>query len=201
MTVLAPEREAALLRAAQKRDGDAYAELVRAYQRVAYRAASFIAGPNDAEDATQLAFVKAYYALGRFQVGRPFQPWLLQIVVNEAKNARRAERRRAAIFARATSRFGSEAADDHASEHAARAEGHRHVAAALERLSAKHRDVVACRYLLYLSEEETAFVLKLRPGTVKSRLSRALERLRVELERSGDGGRTSDAYLAARQGA
>ena len=53
--------------------------------------------------------------------------------------------------------------------------------AAMERLSDEHRDVVACRYLLELSEEETAAALRIRRGTVKSRVARALERLRAEL--------------------
>jgi RNA polymerase sigma factor (sigma-70 family) len=53
--------------------------------------------------------------------------------------------------------------------------------AALERLSDDDRAVLACRHLLGLSEDETAVALKLRRGTVKSRTSRALERLRAEL--------------------
>jgi RNA polymerase sigma-70 factor (ECF subfamily) len=58
------------------------------------------------------------------------------------------------------------------------------VNAALARLPAKHRDVVRCRFLLELSEEETAEKLGVRPGTVKSRLSRALDKLRTDFERS-----------------
>ena len=50
--------------------------------------------------------------------------------------------------------------------------------AALERLSEDDRLVISCRFLLDLGEEETAGVLSLRRGTVKSRTSRALERLR-----------------------
>jgi len=53
---------------------------------------------------------------------------------------------------------------------------------AVERLSDDHRDAVVCRYLLDLSEAETATALGVRRGTVKSRLSRALEQLREELE-------------------
>jgi RNA polymerase sigma-70 factor (ECF subfamily) len=53
---------------------------------------------------------------------------------------------------------------------------------AVERLSDDHRDAVVCRYFLDLSEEETAAALRIRRGTVKSRLARALERLREELE-------------------
>jgi RNA polymerase sigma-70 factor (ECF subfamily) len=65
---------------------------------------------------------------------------------------------------------------------------------ALAHLPSKHREVVVCRYLLELSEEETSAVLGLRPGTVKSRLSRALARLRRELE---DWAPPSEARAAA----
>ena len=54
--------------------------------------------------------------------------------------------------------------------------------AAVERLSDDHRDAIACRFFLDLTEDETAAALRVRRGTVKSRLSRALERLREELE-------------------
>ena len=56
------------------------------------------------------------------------------------------------------------------------------LAAALGRLEERDREALACRYFLDLSEAETAAALGVRPGTVKSRLSRALERLRIELE-------------------
>ena len=52
------------------------------------------------------------------------------------------------------------------------------------RLRDADRDVISCRYLLELSEAETSAALGVRAGTVKSRLSRALERLRAELEAS-----------------
>ena len=52
---------------------------------------------------------------------------------------------------------------------------------AVNRLPDDHRDAVACRFFLQLSEEETAAALGIRRGTVKSRLARALERLRQEL--------------------
>jgi RNA polymerase sigma factor (sigma-70 family) len=61
------------------------------------------------------------------------------------------------------------------------------VRAALDELPARYRDVVACRYLLDLSEDETARVLGLARGTVKSRLSRALDRLEGKLEREVRG--------------
>ena len=51
----------------------------------------------EAQDAAQEAFVKAYYALGRFRPGAPFRPWLLTIVTNEARNRRRSAGRRAKL--------------------------------------------------------------------------------------------------------
>jgi RNA polymerase sigma-70 factor (ECF subfamily) len=53
--------------------------------------------------------------------------------------------------------------------------------AALNRLDERDREALACRYFLDLSEAETAVAIGVRPGTVKSRISRALERLRAEL--------------------
>jgi RNA polymerase sigma factor (sigma-70 family) len=151
------------------------------HQHAAYRAACFVAGPDDAEEVTQLAFIKAYYALGRFDADRPFRPWLLRIALNEARTARRSARRHAL---RAAAVYESRAGDDvDAPEaRAAELETRSELATALGRLPAEHRDVVACRYLLELSENETARVLDVRAGTVKSRLSRALGRLRRELE-------------------
>ncbi|MDP9321875.1 MAG: siderophore-interacting protein, partial [Chloroflexota bacterium] len=72
---------------ARRGDQDAYGELVTRYQALAARVAYVItASPAEAEDVTQDAFVKAYYALDRFREGAPFRPWLLRIVANEAKN-------------------------------------------------------------------------------------------------------------------
>ena len=63
------------------------------------------------------------------------------------------------------------------------AERREELLAALNRLREHDREALACRYFLDLSEAETAAALGVRPGTVKSRLSRALERLRAELGR------------------
>ena len=87
---------------ARRGDEDAYEELVRAHQGIAFRTAYLLAGnAADAEEAAQDGFVKAYRALGRFRAGSPFRPWLLQIVANEARNRRRSSGRRAALALRA----------------------------------------------------------------------------------------------------
>ncbi|HEX2186328.1 MAG TPA: sigma factor, partial [Chloroflexota bacterium] len=74
---------------------------MRCYQEVAFRTAYLLTGDGaEAEDAAQEAFIKAYYALGRFRPGAPFRPWLLQIVANEARNRRRAGGRRGGLALR-----------------------------------------------------------------------------------------------------
>ena len=176
-----PLDENELIERARHGDVDAYARLVQTYQGIAHRTAYVVAGSADAEDAAQEAFVKAYYALHRFKPGSAFRPWLLKIVANEARNRRRSAGRRAALALRATQEPSGEAAP---SPEAVLLAGERRaeLVAALNRLAEHEREALACRYLLGLSEAETAAALGVRPGTVKSRLSRALERLRAELE-------------------
>ncbi len=170
-----------LVARAKRGDVDAYEELVHTYQGIAVRTAYLVAGnAADAEEAAQDAFVKAYRALWRFRPGAPFKPWLLRIVANEARNRRRSAGRRAALALRATQEPPGEAAP---SPEAALldAERREELVTALNRLREHERLAIACRYFLDLSEAETAAALGVRPGTVKSRLARALERLRAEL--------------------
>ena len=167
-----------------------YAELVREHQAVAFRAAYLVTGSAaEAEDAAQDAFVKAHRALGRFRPGSPFRPWLLRIVGNEARNRRRAAGRRAALELRAAQASGWRGSAEAPSPEAAAeaAEERRVLLRAMDLLSDDQRQVVGCRYLLQLSVEETATALGLPEGTVKSRLSRALLRLRELLEPARHG--------------
>jgi RNA polymerase sigma factor (sigma-70 family) len=181
-----PHNEAALVERARRGDAAAYEALVRAHQDIAFRTACLFAGSAaDAEEAAQEAFVKAWRALPRFRAGAPFRPWLLAIVGNEARNRRRAAGRRAGVALRAVhERPSGDAAPS--PEAALLAGGERRaLLAALSALDERDRTVIACRFLLDLSERETAEALGCRPGTVKSRLSRALGRMRAELERAG----------------
>ena len=160
----------------------AYEELVRIHQGIAFRSAYLITGSApDAEDAAHDAFVKAFRALGRFRRGKPFRPWLLAIVGNEARNRRRSVGRRHALELRAAEevRQGDAAPSPEAA--VLGRERNALLLAAVHRLSDEHRHVIACRYFLDLSEAETAAALRIRRGTVKSRLSRALESLREEV--------------------
>lgn len=155
--------------------------MVRRYQEIAARAAYLISGnASEAEDAAQEAFIKAYQALPSFRPGAPFRPWLLRIVANEARNRRRAEGRRAGLLARAAAR-PADHADPSPELLALAGEQHRVLLRAVLRLREVDRLVIAYRYFLDLSEAEMAAQLNCRRGTIKSRLSRALARLRGEL--------------------
>jgi RNA polymerase sigma factor (sigma-70 family) len=174
-----PLEEAELVERARRGDERAYQEIVHAYQGIAFRTAFLFArNAADAEDAAQEAFVKAYRALGRFRPGAPFRPWLLQIVANEARNRRRSAARRDALVLRAAASEPSGEAAPSPEAALLAAERRQELLAAVEALPQDQRDTIACRYFLDLSEEETAQVLGVRRGTVKSRTARALERLR-----------------------
>jgi RNA polymerase sigma-70 factor (ECF subfamily) len=174
---LEPE-EGDLVARAQAGDVEAYEALVQRNQAIAFRTAYLVTrNAADAEEAAQDGFLKAYRALGRFRRGAPFRPWLLRIVSNEARNRRRAAGRRAALVVRAAEASSGDAAPSPEAT-VLDAERRRELLAALESLPDDQRLVLECRFLLDLSEEETAAVLGIRRGTVKSRTSRALERLR-----------------------
>jgi RNA polymerase sigma factor (sigma-70 family) len=177
--------DAELVRRACAGDVDAYERLVERHQGVAVRVATLLCGPAGAPDATQEAFVKAWRALGRFRADAPFRPWLLRIVANEARNARRGAGRRARLELRVFEDRPPVGAAPSTEEAVLALERRQLLLAALDHLSEADRDVISCRYLADLTEAETAAVLGIRPGTVKSRLSRALGRLREHFDAEG----------------
>lgn len=174
--------DAELVERAKGGDVNAYEELVRRHQDAAVRVAAVVAGPAEAEDAAQEAFVKAHRALAGFRTGAPFRPWILRIVANEARNRRRAAGRRDALALRAE-RDRPEGDAAPSPEGAVLAlEDRRALLAAIEALREDDRLVLAYRYFLDLSEADMAQALGVARGTVKSRLSRALARLREVLD-------------------
>ena len=177
-----PPSEDELVERARTGDAAAFAALVRDHEEIAFRTAYLIArNAADAEDAAQVGLTNAWRALPRFRPGAPFRPWLLAIVANEARNRRRAAGRREGLALRAAHELPSGDAAPSPEGRVLAAEQRAELLAALERLSEPDRLVLSCRYLLELGEEETAEVLSVRRGTVKSRTSRALGRLRSEL--------------------
>ncbi|MBA2463041.1 MAG: RNA polymerase sigma factor [Actinobacteria bacterium] len=177
-----PPDEDELVERACRGDGAAFGTLIRDHQEIAFRTAYLITrNAADAEDAVQTALVKAFHALPRFRRGAPLRPWLLTIVANEARNRRRSAGRREHLVLRAAHDLPSGDAAPSPEGSLLAAEQRQTLLAALETLREEERLVLSCRYLLDLSEEETAAALGVRRGTVKSRTSRALGRLRAQL--------------------
>jgi len=174
-----PLEERELVLRAQRGEERAFEELVLPHRQMIFRVAYLVTGnAAEAEDASQEGLLKAWRALGRFRAGEPFRPWVLRIVANEARNRRRSAGRRAALALRAEAAHGSGDAVPSPEDSVITADERARLLAALDGLPEQARLVLQCRYLLELSEEETAAALGVRRGTVKSRTARALEKLR-----------------------
>jgi RNA polymerase sigma factor (sigma-70 family) len=181
-----PLQDTELVGRARRGEVSAYEELVRRYQGIAHRTAYVITGQAaEAEDAAQQAFVKAYRALHRFDPERPFRPWLLRIVANEARNLLRSAGRRSSLELAVASE--PEELSPSPEQEALARERREGLLRAMDGLTEAEREVIALRYLLDLSEAEMAEVMAVARGTVKSRLSRALRRLRTAAVEAGVG--------------
>lgn len=153
----------------------------------ALRVATVVLGDaSDADDVVQTASERAWRAIATVDPQRGFRSWFLRIVANSARNQRRARWRRRRAELRVAVRPIGDVTDTADSVTAAERDV---VVAALNRLDAMERLVIALRHFDQLTEQEMADVLDCPTGTVKSRLSRAMSRLRAELtvEAFGDG--------------
>jgi RNA polymerase sigma-70 factor (ECF subfamily) len=133
---------------------------------------------DEAQDAAQTGFIKAFQALPTFRPDAPFRPWLLRIVAKDAKNRVRSSVRRSAEPL--DERIVSLEPSPH--ELAERTEQRRELLDAIRTLGPENQQIIAYRYFLDLSESEMADLLECPRGTVKSRLSRATSRLRDAMQ-------------------
>lgn len=150
---------------------------MRAHQEPVFRLAYLLLGDADeAEDAAQETFIRAFRALASFDTARPLRPWLLRIVTNLAHNRRRSLGRYLNALRRS---FGLDPEPLVALGEQSAAQWEAQLLwQAVRRLGHSDQEIIYLRYFLELSEAETARALEIAPGTVKSRLSRALGRLR-----------------------
>ncbi len=172
--------EDALIEKARQGDQEAFRQLWEAHHAVAMAGALRLCHQLGlAEDITQGAFLLAWRGLPRFQVGLPFRPWLMRILYRHALDVMERQR----VYLQPLSPLILEAPvlasgpyERDPQEQVAERDELSH---ALVHLNADQRRVIALRYGADLSEAETAHVLGWPVGTVKSRLNRAREKLRV----------------------
>jgi RNA polymerase sigma factor (sigma-70 family) len=177
------EDERGITLRAQQGDPDAFADLVRRYEEVAFRVAYLIVrGEAEAKDVAQEAFLRAYRSLRSYDARQPFRPWLLRIVTNTAINNRRSVSRRNAMTKRFETTAGPNAHAESPEQATEAKEEARRVWQAVGRLDEQDQALVYLRYFAGASEEETATALGRPKGTVKSRLHRALRKLRRVIE-------------------
>lgn len=179
------EDETALVRAAQTGDVRAFAEIVRRYQRAVHRVAwALTRNDTDADDLAQETFVRAWGAIGRFEVGQPMYPWLSRIVTNLAFSLFRTRRRRPETPLEPLVEAGQQwGVDDDPADHTARSEHDAQLRAAFAELSPEHQTILALRVVDDQTYEQIATTLGIPVGTVMSRLSRARAELKKRFER------------------
>jgi RNA polymerase sigma-70 factor (ECF subfamily) len=173
--------ESTLIRHAADGEAAAWEPLVLAHQEAVFRLCYLLLGdPDDAEDIAQETFLRAWNHLKRFDLMRPLRPWLLSIASNLASNRRRSAGRYLAALTRAfrSEPVSSGSVEEKSAQHMQASD----LWKAVRNLNMPDQQIIYLRYFLELSVTETAEVLQVAEGTVKSRLSRALERLREIIE-------------------
>jgi RNA polymerase sigma-70 factor, ECF subfamily len=188
--------EAELIRRVYQGDKEAFYGLVRPCEKAVYVAAvSILNNPADAEEVAQEAVLKAFSRLTQFRGEARFSTWLIQITINEARLKLRKDRRHLyeSVDEQRTDEEGEYCPKDFAdwrevpSEALQRKELREALKRGIAALSPKYREVLILRDVQHLSTEETARVLGITEGSVKTRLLRARLQMRDALAPGVDG--------------
>ncbi len=178
--------ETELIRKCRAGQAHFYEPLVRANEAAGQRLALAMMGdPDAARDAVQQAFIKAYGALGRFELGRSFRPWFFQILRNQCRDALR--RGRAGLQVQRIDQVLAERlpSSSDPERDRARSKAREVLWQGLARLSADHREVLVMKEIEGFSYNEIAVAMSIPEGTVASRLYHARRALREALEELG----------------
>jgi RNA polymerase sigma-70 factor (ECF subfamily) len=167
--------DADCVRAVLGGDAEAFGALVERYQQQYMRfAVRMLGSRDDADEALQAAFVRAYRALGQCRDAERFGAWLYRIVVNECRSRATRGGRRERRFVRDEAALEQAPAADAADGAAIREE----IQCALDRLPADQREAFVLKYVEELSYEEIAEITGVRVSALKMRANRACRRLR-----------------------
>ncbi len=176
--------DAVLIRRAQEGDMDAFESLVKKYQQSIYAfCRRLTAAHQSADDLAQETFIKAYFAIGRFDIRWPFYPWLRKIAMNTGLNYLKARSRERPLDENALPARAADPPEAANPTHLQleRAEFDEKLTRAVESLPADQRTVFILRFYEGMSYEEISETLSLPLGTVMSRLNRARQKLKLLL--------------------
>jgi RNA polymerase sigma-70 factor (ECF subfamily) len=160
-----------------------YEPLVRAYEPTGLRLAVGMMGdPEDAKDALQLAFIKTYKTLPRFDLSRPFGPWFYQILRNQCRDMLRSRKTKFSVEA-LDERLDQRPADEERGPERTRQKNAAQelLWKGLENIGAEHREVLVLKELEGFRYAEIAQILDVPEGTVASRLYHARSALKAAL--------------------
>jgi RNA polymerase sigma-70 factor (ECF subfamily) len=167
----------------KKGDASAFESLVRKYQDRVYNLCRYmLQDPEDAQDAAQDAFLKAYKGLKGFRPDSSLYTWIYRIAVTTCLDYKRRSHREASRSEPLNENLPSE--EPLPEQLYASAEIPRSIQLAVQKLPEKLRAAIVLREIEELSYEEIAEVLHTSPGTVKSRIARAREGLRHLLKKN-----------------
>jgi RNA polymerase sigma-70 factor (ECF subfamily) len=181
--------DAAVIQRCRRGEVELFSILVERYQdRIYNLSLRLLDNPDDALDAAQETFVRAYAALPQFEADRPFPPWLLRIATNICFGLLR-KRRPGIVSLDAMEEREAEAAlasDDAADPHQQieRALRDEEIQCAVLALPEPYRTVVLLRYMEEMPYEAIAAALEMPLGTIKTVLHRARQRLRAALTKT-----------------
>lgn len=156
---------------------DAFGELYEATIKDVYKTVYFlIREPSDAEDVIQEIYIQVYRSLEKFDVSRPFRPWLMGVVMRQIQAYRRKSWTHVRIIKKAE-KIDQAVVYDFSSEVVNKI-SNRSLLASVDRLPYKLKLVVILHYLNDYTQEEIAAALEIPVGTVKSRIHDALQKMR-----------------------
>jgi RNA polymerase sigma-70 factor (ECF subfamily) len=176
--------DAVLIRKAQEGDVDAFESLVREYQQTVYALCRRLTGAHQsADDLAQETFIKAYFALSRFDARWPFYPWLRKIAVNASLNYLKSRNRERPLLDEAIAVRGVEPrpVQDLPQARLEQAEFEEKFRKSVDSLPDEQKSAFVLRFYEGLSYGEISRTLGVPHGTVMSRLNRARQKLKALL--------------------
>lgn len=176
--------ETQLIDRALQGDRDAFTKLVEVNQDRLFASMIQVTGsPDEAEEVVQEAFIRAFVKLDTFQRNSQFFTWLYRIAFNSALTRRRRKRAKVSLdYCRENNGLEVTDTGDGVDEPMLRLERVEMVRVAMDTLTDEHRAILILREMQEHSYEDIAEILEISIGTVRSRLSRARNQLKIALE-------------------